>query len=46
MRNDMSFLSGPPGRDGVGGVDPAVGVHDAAGNAIDDAVDGVADVLA
>ena len=46
MRNDMSFLSGPPGRDGVGGVDPAVGVHDAAGNAIDNAVDGVADVLA
>ena len=42
----MSFLADPSGRDGVGGVDPAVGVHDPARNAIDDAVDGVADVLA
>ena len=41
----MSFLSGPSCRDGVGGVDPAVGVHDAAGHAVDDAVDRVADVL-
>ena len=45
MGYNMSFLSGPSCRDGVGGVDPAVGVHDAAGHAVDDAVDRVADVL-
>ena len=45
MWHCVSFLADPSGRDGVGGVDPAVGVHDPARNAVDDAVDGVADVL-
>ena len=46
VRDVLALLAGPPGGDGEGGVDPAVGVHDAAGDAVDDAVDGVADVLA
>ncbi|MPC34221.1 hypothetical protein E2C01_027603 [Portunus trituberculatus] len=32
-------------RDGVGGVDPAVGVHDVCPHALHNAVDGVAEVL-
>ena len=32
-----------PGGDGEGGVDPAVGVHDAGWDVVDDAVDGVPD---
>ena len=46
MRHNLPLLSSPSGWDGVGGVDPAIGVHDAAGHPIDDAVDRVADVLA
>lgn len=38
----MSFKSV---RDGVGGVDPAVGVHDVQRNFVHDAVNGVTDVL-
>ena len=41
----LTLLPHPPLRDGEGGVDPAVGVHDAPGHPLGHAVDRVADVL-
>ena len=40
------YLGVEPVGDGERRVDPAVRVHDVAGHALDDAVDGIADILA
>jgi len=47
MRNVFAdHLGVEPVGDGERRVDPAVRVHDVAGHALDDAVDGIADILA
>ncbi len=45
VRDGVTLLSSPTGWDWIGGVDPAVCVHDPAGNTVNNTVNGVTNVL-